>query len=326
MYAELEGARKSKVLVYVTGDRPGMETQISSEVYDKFVNHLDVIGVVKKISLYLYTRGGNTLAAWSLVNLIRQFCDELEVSIPSKAHSAGTLMSLGANTIMMTKQATLGPIDPSITTPLNPQIAGAAPDARYPVSVEAVSGYLDLAKKDLNINDEANLASLLNHMSDKIHPLVLGAVFRSKSQIQMLARKLIKAQVTDEANIDKVISFLCSESGSHDYTIHRREARNGLGLNIEKPDDKLYALVKRIYDDIVKELCLDTKFDVGNVLSGQPQATYSCRRALIDSVPGGTDFFVSEGAITQQPVQIQPGVTQIAIEDRRAFEGWRHEN
>lgn len=326
MYGELEAARKSRVLVYVTGDRPGMETQISSEVYDKFVNHLDLIGVVKKISLYLYTRGGNTLAAWSLVNLIRQFCDELEIIIPSKAHSAGTLMSLGANTIVMTKQATLGPIDPSITTPLNPQIAGASPDARYPVSVEAVSGYLDLAKKDLNINDEANLASLLNHMSDKIHPLVLGAVFRSKSQIQMLARKLIKAQVTDEANVDKVISFLCSESGSHDYTIHRREARNGLGLNIEKPDDKLYALVKRIYDDIVQELCLDTKFDAGNVLGGQPQAAYSCKRALIDSVLGGTEFFVSEGTIAQHPIQIQPGVTQIAIEDRRTFEGWRHEN
>jgi len=142
----LEAARKSKVLVYVTGDRLGMETQISSEVYDKFVNHLDLIGVVKKISLYLYTRGGNTLAVRSLVNLIRQFCDEFEVIIPSKTHSPGTLMSLGANTIEMTKQATLGSIDPSITIPLNPQIAGTAPNARYPVSVEAVSGYLNLAK------------------------------------------------------------------------------------------------------------------------------------------------------------------------------------
>jgi hypothetical protein len=326
MFAELEAARKSKVLVYITGDRPGMETQIHPEVYDKFVNHLDLIGVVKKISLYLYTRGGNTLAAWSLVNLIRQFCDEFEVIIPSKAHSAGTLMSLGANTIVMTKQATLGPIDPSITTPLNPQIAGAASDARYPVSVEAVTGYLDLAKKDLNINDEANLALLLNHLSDKIHPLVLGTVFRSKTQIQMLARKLIKSQVTDEATVEKVISFLCSESGSHDYTIHRREARSSLGLNIEKPDDNLYALVKRIYDDIVKELCLDTKFDVGNVLGGQPQAPYSFRRALIESAPGGTDFLVSEGIFVQRPVQIQPGVTQLAIEDQRTFEGWRHEN
>ena len=59
----------------------------------------------------MYTRGGNTLAGWSIINLIRQFCDELEIIIPSKAHSTGTLMALGANSIIMTKQATLGPID-----------------------------------------------------------------------------------------------------------------------------------------------------------------------------------------------------------------------
>lgn len=326
LYAKLEEARKSKVIAYITGDRPGMETQISSEVYDLFVNHFDLIGPVKRISLYLYTRGGNTLAAWSLVNLIRQFCDEFEVIIPSKAHSAGTLISLGANSIVMTKQATLGPIDPSINTPLNPQIAGAAPDARVPVSVEAVSGYLDLARNELKIHDEQHLANVLTHLSEKIHPLVLGTMYRSKSQIQMLAKKLISAQVTDEATIQRIISFLCSESGSHDYTIHRREAHNTLGLRIEKPSPELYALVKQIYDDIVADLSLNTKFDMTNVLGGNPQAGYSCRRALVESVGGGSDAFVSEGMLLQQQIQIQPGVSQIAIEDRRTFEGWRHEN
>jgi len=325
-YVQLEAARQSKVIAYITGDRPGMETQISPEAYDKFVNHLDTIGVVGKISLYLYTRGGITLAAWSLINLIRQFCDEFEVIIPSKAHSAGTLMCLGAKTIVMTKQATLGPIDPSVNTPLNPQIPGASPDARVPVSVEAVNGYLELARKELNIQDEVHLTAILNHLSDKIHPLVLGNVFRSKSQIQMLARKLIPAQVTKEASVQKIISFLCSESGSHDYTIHRREAKDELGLNIEKPSESLYLLIKQIYDDIVQDLCLDTKFELGNVLGGQPQAAYSCRRALIESVAGGTDFFASEGILVQQQLQIQPNVIQMAIEDRRTFEGWRHEN
>jgi hypothetical protein len=42
-----------------------MEAQIHQEVYDFFVNLLDEIGVVKKISLVLYTRGGSTLAGWS---------------------------------------------------------------------------------------------------------------------------------------------------------------------------------------------------------------------------------------------------------------------
>ncbi|MDD2238209.1 MAG: ATP-dependent Clp protease proteolytic subunit [Kiritimatiellae bacterium] len=122
---ELEASRESRVLCYVTGDRRGLETQISSETYDLFVNHLDTIGPVKRISLYLYTRGGDTLAAWSIINLIRQFADELEVIVPSKCHSAGTLMCLGANSIIMTKQATLGPIDPSVNNPLNPQIPRA---------------------------------------------------------------------------------------------------------------------------------------------------------------------------------------------------------
>lgn len=84
-----------------------METQISSEMPEYFVNHLDLFNLPKKITLFLYTRGGDTMAAWSLINLINQFCDEYEVIVPSKARSAGTLICLGAKKVIMTKQATL---------------------------------------------------------------------------------------------------------------------------------------------------------------------------------------------------------------------------
>jgi len=53
LYSELETIRASKVLIYITGDRPSLETQMHPEVYDFFVNHLDQIGAVPKISLYL---------------------------------------------------------------------------------------------------------------------------------------------------------------------------------------------------------------------------------------------------------------------------------
>lgn len=120
LYKKIEEKRESKLLVYVTSDRRGLETQIASDVLSPFTNHLDLLGDVKKISLFLYTRGGNTLTARTLVNLIRNFCEEFEVIIPFNCHSAGTLISLGANKILMTKQATLGPIDPSVNGPLNP--------------------------------------------------------------------------------------------------------------------------------------------------------------------------------------------------------------
>src|SRR5712691_5519349 len=92
--------RNSAALLYVTGDRPGWETQISRDTIDLFVDHLDVIGHTETISLVLYTNGGDTLAAWNIVNLIRQFCTRLELIVPAKALSAGTLISLGADTIV----------------------------------------------------------------------------------------------------------------------------------------------------------------------------------------------------------------------------------
>jgi hypothetical protein len=331
-YKKIENLRNSKLLVYITGDRPGFETQIHPEVLDYFINHLDNLKKEKKITLLLYTRGGNTLAAWSLTNLIRQFCDEFEVLIPSKAHSSGTLISLGANTIIMTKQATLGPIDPSLNSPLNPQNPQAPnnPQARLPVSVESIKGYFELAKKDLQIKDTKSIADILIGLSNQVHPLVLGDVYRSRTQIQMLARKLLLKQIKDKKQIDKIIAFLCSDSGSHDYTIYRREAKEELGLNIEKPNDEFYQIIKETFTDIQNEFELKKAFDTNILLGNNNQADYSCRRALVESIAGGTDVFVSEGTLLKNTQIIQqapnvPPIQRVVIEDQRKFEGWKHE-
>src|SRR5262245_36402581 len=120
LYKDVETQRSTKVIAYVTSDRAGMETTIASDCVDLFRDLLDNIGPTKRISLILHTNGGQTLAASRIVNLIRTFCDELEVLIPMKALSAGTLISVGADRLVMTRQAALGPIDPSVNTLLNP--------------------------------------------------------------------------------------------------------------------------------------------------------------------------------------------------------------
>jgi ClpP class serine protease len=157
LYKEIEKARKSRVVAFVTGDRSGMQTQISNDAVDLFSDHLDNIFPEKKITLLLYTSGGNTMAAWNIVNMFRMFCDNLEIIVPNRARSAGTLMCLAADTVLMTKQATLGPIDPSLSGPLNPQIPGAAPEARAPVSVEAIRGYIEMAQQDFGVKRSADM-------------------------------------------------------------------------------------------------------------------------------------------------------------------------
>ncbi|HDZ2780257.1 serine protease [Klebsiella variicola] len=317
LYGRLEEMRGSKVICFVTGDKPGMETQIHSDVFDYFVNHLDILGVVPKISLFMYTRGGDTLTAWSLINLIRQFCDELEVIIPSKCLSAGTIMSLGANSIIMTKQATLGPIDPSITTQLNPSVVINGQEIKLPVSVEDIKGYLALATDELKITDQESLAQLLLSLGEKVHPLVLGKVYRSKSQIQMLASKLLSYQIDDPEQITKIVSFLCSDSGSHDYTISRREAENELGLNIEKPGQELYELIKEIYEDIKEELKLGEPFVPAAFLGQSQEAAYSLPRVLVEAKESCSYQFRTDGT-----VRIVNDAGQLSIQHNVTGEGW----
>lgn len=324
LYAQIEGERETKVLAFVTSDRVGMESKIAQDSVDLFVDLLDQIGPTKRISLLLHTSGGDTLAAWRIANLITMFCDELEVLIPMKALSAGTLISIGADHLVMTKQATLGPIDPSVNNPLNPHVNVGGQAKQVPVSVEAVRGYLDAAREELKIKGDASLTTILVNLASHVHPLVLGQIFRSQAQIRFLAEKLIQRQVTDKGKIKSIINFLCAETGSHDYTINRREASE-LGLNIQKPSEKFYRLLRKIHLSYAGELKLLSPYSqqavLGTTAVGTP-VNYTEVRGLIESTEGGCHGFVSDGTLTKVQVQTPTG-PQDGIQDNRTFEGWR---
>lgn len=325
VYDQIEQERDSSVLAYVTSDRTGMETSIAQDVIDPFVDLLDTIGPVARISLILHTSGGHTLTAWRLINLIRMFCEELEVFVPSKAQSAGTLMSIGADKIVMTKQAVLGPIDPTLSSPLNPQVNVGGQTTQVPVSVESVRGYLNLTRDELGIVDKQNLTKVLLELSSHIHPVVLGDIFRSTEQIRFLARKLLPRQVKDKRKIDSIVDFLCADSGSHDYTIDRREALD-LGLQVEKPSAGLYKLLREVHQSYTSELQLLNPYSpIEFFADGQAGSRpYMIPRALIEGTKGGSYAYVSEGILTLMQIHEDGNpVPQHLINDNRAFEGWR---
>ena len=318
LYAELAKARQSKVLVYVTGDRRGLETQISSETLELFGNLLDSYGNTKRISLFLYTRGGETLAAWGIVNLLREFCDELEVIVPSRCHSAGTLICLGADRVVMTKQATLGPIDPSTNSPLNPQIPGAAPQSRLPISVEDVAGFIEMAKAQ-GISSEQYLSTIFAKLADHVHPVALGRVGRTRGQIKDLARKLLDRHYKDKKQIANIINMLCSEAGSHDYLIYRTEARNLLKLDVETPTKSLYSIIKAVYSDVKEELKLEQTYNPANNVAMNKSQKYDLVRALVESQRWGGYQFARTGTLAKS--QDPNGLT--IVKDEVEFEGWK---
>lgn len=324
LYRRIEQDRDSRVLAFITSDRKGMETVIAQDCIDPFVDLLEKIGPTRRISLVLHTNGGHTLAAWRLVNLIRIFCDELEVLIPLKALSAGTLISIGADRVFMTKQAALGPIDPSVNNPLNPRADINGQNKQVPVSVESVRGYLDAAREELGLRGESALSSILLNLSQHIHPLVLGEIFRTQTQIRFLAKKLLPRQVRDPEKVQSIIDFLCADSGSHDYTIDRREAAE-LGLNIEKPSDSLYQLLRRVHLSYASELKLLEPYTPHSLLASTSSAVvpFTITRALVEGTVGGCYGFVSEGTLTRVQLPLNNNVVQEGLKDERTFEGWR---
>ena len=108
------------VLAYVTGDRENFETEIGADVLPRLPRHLEAIGQQNRLALVLYTLGGDVNTPWRFVSFLRSDCDELHVLVPFWAHSAGTLIALGADKIYLARFGTLSPIDPSVTNEFQP--------------------------------------------------------------------------------------------------------------------------------------------------------------------------------------------------------------
>ncbi|MGA5644128.1 SDH family Clp fold serine proteinase [Microbacterium sp. NPDC088796] len=69
------------------------------------------------LTLILHTPGGVTNATESLVDYLRAKFPAIEVIVPTYAMSAGTMISMAADRIVMARHSQLGPIDPQMPMP-----------------------------------------------------------------------------------------------------------------------------------------------------------------------------------------------------------------
>ena len=326
---KIEEKRNSRLLVYITGDRRGLETRIGMDVFPMFHEHLMRMGKQERIDLYLYSPGGITIAGYALVNLIREFCKEFNVIIPFKALSCATLISLGANEIVMTPMGQLSPIDPSVQHPLGPviQIPGQPTGRIVPVNVEDVNAFVDLARKEVGLNNEESMKKVFELLGTKVHPLALGAVQRSREQIAFLASNLLRYHIDDDEKIERIVKILTRERFSHDYIIGRREAKEILGLNIKEPEEDLLRDIIDLFDAYSRILELNTPYNPEIYLSGAESGVFDFNRAIIES-SDLTHVFRTKKEIRRVQVPPQPGmpIPTIGYQERILQEGWILDN
>ncbi len=334
---KIEKKRDSKVITYITSDRPGpLNAKIAGDVIPIINQQLRKIGKVKNIDLYIFSQGGNTMVPWRLVSMIREYCTKFSVLIPYKAHSSATMISLGADEIVMTDLSEISPIDPSAANIFNPPDP-RNPQRKIPISVEDVMAYFDLAKNKFGIKNDEDLTKIFNKFIEsnpQIHPLALGNINRTHNLIRILAKRLLKSHNKPMKSdvINKIVDNLTEKLYSHQYYIGRKEAKNDLKIETVKlAGQNLSNLLIELYGKYKKEMGL-------NITSWNPKTEFEentaqnrkdYKIAYIESTGLSNYFQISieygkqQVSITQQTPQGPIQVPQEKIGFKIISQGWK---
>lgn len=310
---KIEDQRNSRIIVYITGDRQPFVTRIADDVIPIFNRHLE--NIIKtteprenlKISLFLYTRGGDMVAPLRLVKLIRSYCNEFEVLVPYRCHSAGTLIALGADKIAMGKLGELSPVDPTTIHPYNPQNP-LNPQQKLGISVEDLNSYFLLAREMAKVKEE-EMDKVFTNLVEKIHPLSLGNAYRTLRMGKLIAEKLLEMPKTKRFSSDeikKIVEEITSRICIHGYPITRDEAES-LGLPIEKIEGELEKDLWNLYEIYGKEMKLGVPFHPLEILGDKEIAEVKYVGAYIESY-GLSDQFIFKGKIKKTIRDDKPAI------------------
>ncbi len=197
----------------------------------------------RKVDLLLQTPGGDIDKAEKIVYVCRQRTDELRVVVPESAKSAGTLMALAADTIVMSDTSELGPIDPQVTITTAEGTAVNRPAQSF---LDGLAAIRREAEKEGRISPA--YFPLLAHLDPALIDYCEKAIKRAEAfAVKWLERHMCKGRPQAAKSIARrllsVETYL-----SHGMVIDAEEASN-LGLVVDRQDfsGEFWQRVWRLY-------------------------------------------------------------------------------
>jgi hypothetical protein len=199
--------------------------QISPEDINGFMAVMRGMDWSKGLTLVLHTPGGISNATETIVEYLHQKFDYIEVVIPTYAMSAGTMISLAADRLLMGRQSQLGPIDPQM------------PVGGRTVSARAIVDQFDRAKLEILADPKmaAVWAPALQHLGPALLTEARNALDYGEAMVaRWLARRHFKGRADAAGKAAAVANYFNRSDShkSHGRRIDRNEAR-GQDLAIE---------------------------------------------------------------------------------------------
>ncbi len=217
-----------------------------------FYELLERLGKRQRIYLFIKSDGGTGRASLRIVNLIRQYCEELIALVPLECASAATMIALGADEIRMGPMAFLTAVDTSLTHDLSPIDRD---NDRVSVSLDELTRVIRLWRNEKSSGDSNPYQALFQH----VHPLVIGAVDRAEKLSIMLCKELLSYHISDEKKADEISSILNSKYPSHSYPVLLEEAKK-IGLkarNMARETNSLLLELNSLYSEMGQKATTD---------------------------------------------------------------------
>lgn len=258
LYKKIETKRGNPLVVYVTSQRQGAIGSMAGDVIDELIDQIRTIdkNADTAVDLLIESTGGDPLASWRIISLLRSSFKKVNVLVPHSAFSAATLLALGADEIVMGPFGSLGPIDPQITTRKKD---GTTQQFGY----EDVASFLSFVREEGGITEQQYIKGAFEKLCEVVEPPVLGFAKRSSSLSISIGEKMLQMHMTDPESKIKASAIakkLNKSFFSHGHALGRKEA-DEIGLRVTEPDAELAKLIWDVHEDFESELQTRTPFD-----------------------------------------------------------------
>lgn len=242
LFSKIEQQTGRSLLAYtVIAPVPG--TELTTMELPHLYGLISALPAATPIDLMLTTPGGDSNAARMLVEMLRGHGGEFRVIVPQFAMSAGTLIALAGEEIVMGPPSQLGPIDPQI--PMMP--APGAPPRLTPAHA-IVDGYANF-EKEVNERNELRPADYLTARNFDM-PLI-NMSRKLIGEVTELAEKwLSEGQLRGHEDWAKKTALALAENRlNHGTPIPAVQASSEYHLNVKQlpSDDPLWAAIWELF-------------------------------------------------------------------------------
>lgn len=204
-------------------------------------------GPVDALDLVLSTGGGSITSTRQIAMLLREFAGHLTILVPHRARSAGTLLCLSADDLVLGPMAELGPVDSTMDSEGVP-----ASDAPRTISAQDIRAFRGMAEDWFGVDRPEDRLQVLGLLATRFFPTSLSSFYRFDKLVREVAAELLAWQLPGEelAGLrQQIVDRLVGGYHSHDVVLSRRDVR-ALGLRAADTtldeDETLWALSQAV--------------------------------------------------------------------------------